>query len=84
MAYKGKQLQKNPETNKIHKKSFPQKTIPKIVSLIVHRKGIEKRNPKLKNLISIDYHFHKNRPQTSYQWGTLGNSRIKGRKQKKF
>ena len=51
--------------------------------MIVHRKGIEKRNPKLKNSNSIEYHIHKNRPQRSYQWGTLGNSRKRRSKTKK-
>ena len=45
---------------KIPKKSFPQKFIPKIVLRIIQRKCIEKRNLKLKNLISIEYRFHKN------------------------
>ena len=37
--------------------------------MIVQRKGIEKRNPKSKNLSSIEYHFHENRPKGSYQGG---------------
>ena len=31
--------------------------------MIVHKEGIEKRNSKLKNLFSLEYHFHKNLSQ---------------------
>ena len=40
----GKAIKKTQETKYLNKKSFPQKTIPKIVSLIVHRKDIKKQN----------------------------------------
>ena len=69
MGYTEK-LFKKIEKKNFHKNSFPQKTSPKIVSLLVHRNGYEKRNSKLRNLFSLKYHFHKNLSQRSYQWGT--------------
>ena len=53
---------------KFHQNSIPQKVVPKIVSRVVHKKGIKKRNPKLKKLFSLEYHFLKNLSQRSYQW----------------
>ena len=44
MGYKCEQLKKTQETIYSHKKSFPQKTISKIVPLIVHRKINKKQN----------------------------------------
>ena len=68
MGYTGKLLKKF-EKN-FHNKSFPQKTIPEIVSMVVHMKNFEKRNAKFKNLFSYEYYFHKNLNQRSHQWGT--------------
>ena len=66
MGYTGKLLKNS--KRKFHQNSIPQKVIPKIVSMVVHTKGIKKRNAKLENLFSLEYHFLKNISQRSYQW----------------
>ena len=43
------------------------KTLPKIVSVIVHRKDIKKRISKIKKLIPIENHIHKNLSRRPYQ-----------------
>ena len=47
--------------------SVPPKTLPKIVSVIVHRKYIKKRISKIKKLIPIENHFHKILSRRPYQ-----------------
>ena len=43
-AVERKALEKTQGTNYLRKELFPQKTIPKLVPLIVHRKDIKKEN----------------------------------------
>ena len=40
----GEAIKKTQVRNSLHKKSLPQKNIPNIVSLIVHRKNNKKQN----------------------------------------
>ena len=68
----GKEKNSKLQRNFFHEKSIPQKIIPKIVSKIVFRKDNRKQKPKLKNLISLENHAHKNISQRSYQWGYTG------------
>ena len=53
-----KAIKKTREANYFHKISIPQKGIPKNVSVIVHRKGIEKQNRKFK-IQRLFYKEHK-------------------------
>ena len=43
-AVERKAIEKTQRTNYLRKKSFPQKTIPKLVPLIVHRKDNKREN----------------------------------------
>ena len=70
----GKILKKESKVTKkiFHIKTFSQKTNPKIVSIIVHRKDIKKQKSKLKNFF-LGNELHKKLSQRSYQCGTQGS-----------
>ena len=67
-----KATKKTRETKYLHKTSFPQKTNPKIVSMILHRKRIDKRISNLKNFFPIENLFHKNITQKLVSMGYAG------------
>ena len=77
-----KATKKTRETKYLHKTSFPQKTKPKIVSMILHRKRIDKRISNLKNFFPIENLLSQKHNPKTVSMGYTGNViKIKTQKQ---